>query len=640
MATPEELNERELLAQAFSQFGSPSAQSAPAAPQRDVREERLAAEQSLPAPIPLPAAEAPVAPPSAIPMGVQAPPVDLGMQALEARQAELRDIRNRQAAAQVESGKTITNRPRTKFLKEGQSFAQAFSDPGEGQRAFAFNAGLALLSSSGTNNLSQRIGQALGSGMQGMQEARQGEIDSAVKAAQAKQASLASEASVIKEEMSFDDQRAAYKAKQLGAAAAAEQKVYDRYRDDLAQGNIDAAAATKKTIRIADEVRADRVREEDRVIAAQKRKEDLEYRGGVEERLGNQFSATEERLGKGTPSKIQLLLNEEATLLGLGKNEDAQDIRNQINKLNAISSTVRTVDPNTGEISFTTSSKPPRYTGGGSTGNLPVDAGSFAKEASKSDAQTLAAMRDKYIASAQGQVSLRSFEDTLDQGLRTGGGLLAAAAKGQSILTDIMELSGTGIPGFSKDAEIAAKVQTSLREDAISISSGMGAERLEMFGGNDSERELLVALAMVPGVDKSVAGNRRIIKNSKIAAGILRSKYGFFTDWQRSNGTLGAANEEGQSIAEAWSKYQMDEFDRLGGDLKDENLRESDFALSNSRVQSYLSRNGYDSGTSEDAYKNKSSPVEQATGNSVLSANVRDLINNTRRDRNKFNASR
>ena len=67
MATPEELNERELLAQAFSKFGSPDAQNAPAAPQRDVRAERLAAEQSLPAPIPLPTAEAPVAPVQPIP---------------------------------------------------------------------------------------------------------------------------------------------------------------------------------------------------------------------------------------------------------------------------------------------------------------------------------------------------------------------------------------------------------------------------------------------------------------------------------------------------------------------------------------------------------------------------------------------
>ena len=587
-----------------------------------VRAERLAFEASQGAPV---ASIASIAPTASV-----APDNDPRLQAMIANQNALRENTLAQQAQAAETAKTIAQRPRQRFLNEGQGFMDAFKNPGAGQRQFAINAGLSLLSSGGTQDLSQRIGHALGSGVQGMQQARQGEIDSAAKVAQAQQAILTGQAGIIKQDMSFDDQRAAYKAKQLGAAAAAEQKVYDRSLDFQKQGNVEAAAATKKTIRIANEVRADRVREEDRVIDAQKREEDLEYRGGVEERLGSQFSTTELRLGEEKPSSQLQTINEIATLRENGETDKANLLQAYYNKQTALSSTVRTVDPNTGEIRFETSSKIPKYTGGGNTGELPVDAASFAKQSSKSDAQTLAAMRDKYIASAQGQVSLRSFEDTLDQGLRTGGGLTAAAAKGQSILTDIMELSGTGIPGLSKDAEIAAKVQTSLREDAISISSGMGAERLEMFGGNDSERELLVALAMVPGVDKSVAGNRRIIKNSKIAAGILRSKYGFFTDWQRSNGTLSAVNEEGQSVAEAWSKYQMDEFDRLGGDLKDESLRESDFALSNSRVQSYLSRNGYDSGTSEDAYKNKSSPVEQATGNSVLSANVRDLINNTR----------
>ena len=622
MATQEELEFQALLNQAMAGAGqAPS--DMPVQAVDPVRAERLAFEASQAAPV------ASIAPPvaSIAPPASVAPNNDPRLQAMIANQNALRENLLAQQAQAAKTAEAVGKRPNQRFLREGQGFMDAFKNPGEGQRAFAIKAGLSLLSSGGTQDLSQRIGHALGAGVQGMQGARQAEIDSAAKVAQAQQAMLTGQAGIIKQDMSFDDQRAAYKANQLAAAAAVDERNYNRTQDALAQGNVEEAREIAKTNLIAKTVRDDRIREEERARAAQQREEDLEYRRGVEERLGGQFSITEERLGKGTPSKIQLLLNEEATLLGLGKNEDAQDIRNQINKLNAISSTVRTVDPNTGEISFTTSSKPPRYTGGGSTGNLPVDAGSFAKEASKSDAQTLAAMRDKYIASAQGQVSLRSFEDTLDQGLRTGGGLTAAAAKGQSILTDIMELSGTGIPGFSKDAETAAKVQTSLREDAISISSGMGAERLEMFGGNDSERELLVALAMVPGVDKSVAGNRRIIKNSKIAAGILRSKYGFFTDWQRSNGTLSSVNEEGQSIAEAWSKYQMDEFDRLGGDLKDESLRESDFALSNSRVQSYLSRNGYDSGLSTDAYGNAPSGIESATGNPVLKSVVQDIIN-------------
>ena len=193
MATPEELNERELLAQAFSQFGSPDAQSAPAAPQRDVRTERLAAEQSLPAPIPFSTAEAPVAPTQPIPLpsaNVQEPQADprqiATLQDLQGNVNRIDELsRQKQEALRA---RTIADksRPRTRFVEEGKSFMDAFSNPSEAQRAFAFNAGLALLSSSGTNNLSQRIGQALGSGMQGMQTARQAELDTTKKEAAAR----------------------------------------------------------------------------------------------------------------------------------------------------------------------------------------------------------------------------------------------------------------------------------------------------------------------------------------------------------------------------------------------------------------------------------------------------------------------
>ena len=226
MATPEELNERELLAQAFSQFGSPDAQSAPAAPQRDVRAERLAAEQSLPAPIPFSTAEAPAAPTQPIPSA---------METLMAQQEAIRQNQARQAAAKVESGKVITNRPRTKFLKEGQSFSQAFSDPGEGQRAFAFNAGLALLSSSGTNNLSQRIGQALGSGMQGMQAARQAEIDTAVKAAQANEAAIAMQGKGLAQEVQFSRDIGALRESQAQKARNEAVDAFEREKFEFAK---------------------------------------------------------------------------------------------------------------------------------------------------------------------------------------------------------------------------------------------------------------------------------------------------------------------------------------------------------------------------------------------------------------------
>lgn len=203
MATPEELNEKELLAQAFSQFGSldaqpgtpdPSIEAQPkTAKERKADAEAFAAEESLPEAIPLPTADTPVDPAQPIPLPsanvqeLQADPRQIAtLQDLQGNVNRIDELsRQKQEALRA---RTIADkrRPRTRFVEEGKSFMDAFSNPSEAQRAFAFNAGLALLSSSGTNNLSQRIGQALGSGMQGMQTARQAEIDTTKKEAAAR----------------------------------------------------------------------------------------------------------------------------------------------------------------------------------------------------------------------------------------------------------------------------------------------------------------------------------------------------------------------------------------------------------------------------------------------------------------------
>ena len=220
MATPEELNERELLAQAFSKFGSPDAQSAPAAPQRDVTaKERADADlqpkQSLPAPIPLRTADAPVAPTQPIPGSREL--------LIQQQQAAKANLLKQQELAERQS-KSITNRPRTKFLKEDQSFAEAFSKPSEAQRAFAFNAGLALLSSSGTNNLSQRIGQALGSGMQGMQSVRKAELDGIQKVNESEMKLLQMKQQGIGQDMGFTKDIAAMDSAAAKAQADAVEK--------------------------------------------------------------------------------------------------------------------------------------------------------------------------------------------------------------------------------------------------------------------------------------------------------------------------------------------------------------------------------------------------------------------------------
>jgi len=154
-----------------------------------VRAERLASEASQGAP-----SVAPVVP--------QQPALG-SREALIAQQAQLRQNALAQQEALQASTEAITKRPRQRFLNEGQGFMDAFKNPGAGQRQFAINAGLSLLSSGGTQDLSQRIGHALGTGVQGMQAARQGEIDVASQAAKAQQAALGLEATNLNTELGF-----------------------------------------------------------------------------------------------------------------------------------------------------------------------------------------------------------------------------------------------------------------------------------------------------------------------------------------------------------------------------------------------------------------------------------------------------
>ena len=158
-----------------------------------VRAERLAFEASQGAPV------ASIAPPASV-APVAAPSAE---QIMLAQQDAIRQNSLAQRTQAAETAKTIAQRPRQRFLNEGQGFMDAFKNPGAGQRQFAINAGLSLLSSGGTQDLSQRIGHALGAGVQGMQAARQGELDVASKAAQAKQAALAGEGVGLVQEGAF-----------------------------------------------------------------------------------------------------------------------------------------------------------------------------------------------------------------------------------------------------------------------------------------------------------------------------------------------------------------------------------------------------------------------------------------------------
>lgn len=66
--------------------------------------------------------------------------------------------------------------PSLRFMKEDQGFLDAIKDPTQAQRNAIIQFGLGLAGSNSTNSLSQRIGQALGVGMQALQTGRQAEL--------------------------------------------------------------------------------------------------------------------------------------------------------------------------------------------------------------------------------------------------------------------------------------------------------------------------------------------------------------------------------------------------------------------------------------------------------------------------------
>lgn len=601
------------LNEALGMFGQASADM-PVQAVDPVRAERLAFEASQGAPV------ASVAPPASV-----APDNDPRLQAMIANQNALRENTLAQQAQAAETAKTIAQRPRQRFLNEGQGFMDAFKNPGAGQRQFAINAGLSLLSSGGTQDLSQRIGHALGAGVQGMQGARQAEIDSAAKAAQAQQARLAGEAGIIKQDMSFDDQRAAYKANQLAAAAAVDEKNYKRSLDAVNQGNIEEAREIAKTNLIAKTVRDDRVREENRVIAAKNQQDKLLQQAATQQGIQDRFDITELRLGKEKPSAQLQTINEIATLRKNGETEKANALQAYYNKQTALTTTQQTVDAAGNVTGYTTTQNVPKFTGG--VGETPMSLRKLAEGLSTGDAKAINDQREKFIAASQGDLSMSKFEGLLDNGLKTGGAFTSGVAALESGAVDLMQATGIGLPFFSDEEELQLADQVGMREAAIALSSQMGAERLEMFGGNDSERELLVALAMAPGVDKSIAGNRRIIKNNKIASQVLRSRVEFMENWVSENQGLSRVNKEGQNFASAWSEYQIDQFRKLGGDLNSEDIDEASRKAGQSAVNVYRSKMGFNSGLSTDAYGNKPSTIESATGNPVLRSVAQDIIN-------------
>lgn len=602
MATQEQLEREKLLQQAFSQFGGDTPAEPAAAPQRDVRAERLA-EEAAATPIPLPRTQ-PVAAPTQ--------PIPGSREILLAQQEMARQNLLAQQALSEKQSRSITDRPRTKFLKKGQSFMDAFTDPSEAQRAFAFNAGIALLSSNGTNDLSQRIGQALGSGMQGMQATRQAELDAVQKANESEMKLLQMQQQGIGQEMGFTKELSAMDAAAAQAALAADERLYQREQDAIKRNDTLEANRLAESRRVADEVRENRRREED-----------LKREKAAADQKQANFLTTEARLGEDKPSAILQTLNEANTLRGqanealkAGNQDLAARLNYQADTLDKSAvkqstfaqSSRQTIQNSDGTFSIIETTGAPA-----GEGRVPTSQKYFGKANSQNDAEQLDEALTVSIKAQAANAQNDRWLNLLDEGMKTGLGSSLATSLGQASVG--LGQFGLGIP-FADDEMLQNEITQ--RETAVAISSEMGAARLEMFGGNDSERELLVALAMAPGIDKSREGNYRILRNNKIATKILANRHNFMQRWISSNDSLNNQNEQGLTFSQAWGKYQREEFKKAGG-----KINRSDYNEVGGMVNDYQTKVGKVNIYGEPLPKN-----EVDFGSSNIKSNARAILSN------------
>ena len=157
---------------------------AAAQPVRDVRAERLASERvTQPQPNQMPTT-----------------------QSLQADVNNIKSLADQQNAALQEQQLAALQTPNQRFLNKDQTFMESLKNPGAGQRQFYINAGLDLLSSGSTQDLSQRIGHALGAGVQGMQAQREKALSKEQQLSKLKLSSLKSKRDAAIQNFGFNRQ--------------------------------------------------------------------------------------------------------------------------------------------------------------------------------------------------------------------------------------------------------------------------------------------------------------------------------------------------------------------------------------------------------------------------------------------------
>ena len=130
--------------------------------------------------------------PSAAPQG--------SLEQLQALMAQQQAVSSQQQEAQARATAASLETPRSGFRQEGGTWGQAFKDPSKAQANAMVAAGLALATSDPTKNLSQRIGMALGSGVNALTQTRDTEQKRVAAGAQAEADRFKAEGETVKDQ--------------------------------------------------------------------------------------------------------------------------------------------------------------------------------------------------------------------------------------------------------------------------------------------------------------------------------------------------------------------------------------------------------------------------------------------------------
>lgn len=119
------------------------------------------------------------------------------------------------------------------------------------------------------------------------------------------------------------------------------------------------------------------------------------------------------------------------------------------------------------------------------------------------------------------------------------------------------------IPGYtalekqlSNDGQSQTENTITNFDNINAASKKLGAELLAMFGGSDTQLELLTAIETTISPNKNKQTNERIFRDQLAAANILSNKADLMTRWANNFGGVNALSPTGESWTSFWAKYQ------------------------------------------------------------------------------------